>query len=192
VASARPDLTPRRTPDAAGGFWYYLSLLSAAGSVEPGRSEAAGSINGTSRGVGVMAKITSIYPSDRRYLSLRIIGNIFTLVGIVLVLVGAVLLVYGVSALLSDTSPNPPRGAEPFAARQVSVVPFLGTGPGAMLSLLWSFASLFSGLQTLAVGALFRLAIQLEENTRASAQSLDTIRRRLESGGEAVEPLFRA
>jgi hypothetical protein len=138
-----------------------------------------------------MDMITSFYRSDRRYLSLRIVSSIFTLVGAVLLLIGALLLVFGVSALLSDSTPTPPRGADPSAARQLSVVPF-GAGPGGKLSLLWSFAALLSGLQSVAMGTLFRLAIQLEENTRASAQFLDTIRRRLESGGGAVEPLFRA
>ena len=106
-------------------------------------------------------------------------------------LIGALLLFFGVSKLLSDATPTPSQGAEPFAARQVSVVPF-GASPGATISLLWSLASLLSGLQAVAWGTLFRLAIQLEENTRASAQFLDKIRKRLESGGDAVEPLFRA
>lgn len=138
-----------------------------------------------------MERITSIYGSAPRYFSLRIISNIFTLVGIVLMLIGTVLLVFGVSALLSNATPTPAPGAEPFAARQVSVWPF-GPGPGTTLLLLWSFVSLFSGLESVALGTLYRLAIQLEENTRATAQFLDRIRIRLESGGEPVEPSFRA
>jgi len=137
-----------------------------------------------------MERITSIYGSDPRYFSLRIISNIFTLVGIVLMLIGTVLLVFGVSALLSDAPPTSPQGADPFAARQVSVLPF-GASPATTLSLFLSFATLFSGLESVALGTLFRLAIQLEENTRATAQFLDKIRMRLESGGEPVEPLFR-
>lgn len=137
-----------------------------------------------------MQRITSIYGADKRYSSLRVISNIFTLVGIVLMLIGTLLLVFGVSTLLSHATPTPPQGAEPFAARQVSALPFGAVGTA--LSLLWAFACLLSGLQSVAFGTLLRLAIQLEENTRASAQFLDKIRMRLESGGEAVEPLFRS
>jgi hypothetical protein len=46
-------------------------------------------------------------------------------------------------------------------------------------------------LQLVAGGALFRLLIHLEENTRASAQFLDKIRMRLESSGEGVKPFLR-
>jgi hypothetical protein len=138
-----------------------------------------------------MEKITSIYGCDRRYHSLRIIGTIFTLSGAVLILIGILLLGLGVSTLLSDATRTPPPGAEPFAVRQMSVVPFVAN-PRATLSLLWSFARLLSGLQSVALGTLSWLAIQVEENTRASAQFLDKIRMRLESGGEDGEPLFRS
>ncbi len=138
-----------------------------------------------------MDKITSFYRSDRRDLSLRIVSTIFALVGAVLMLIGMLLLYFGVSALLSDVPPAPPRAAEPFAAGQASVLPF-GARPGATLFLIWAFASLLSGLQSVALATLFRLAIQVEENTRASAQFLDKIGRRLESSGEAVGPLFQA
>lgn len=138
-----------------------------------------------------MEKITSIYGCDLRYHSLRIISTIFTLVGAVLILIGILLLGFAVFRLLSDATPTPPTGAEAFADHQVSVVPF-SINLGATLSLLWSFAFLLSGLQTVAFGTLSRLAIQLEENTRASAQFLDKIRMRLELGGEADEPFFRS
>jgi hypothetical protein len=136
-----------------------------------------------------MENITSIYGCDRRYHSLRIISTFFTLIGAVLVLIGILLLGFGVSTLFSHATLTPPSVAEPFAARQGSVVPF-GANPGAAISLFCSFAFLLSGLQSVAIGALSRLAIQLEENTRASAQFLDKIRRRLESGREAGEPSF--
>jgi hypothetical protein len=138
-----------------------------------------------------MEKLTSIYGRDLRYHSLRIISTIFTVVGALLILIGILLLGFGVSRLLSDATPTPLPGTEPFAVRQVSVGPF-SINSWTALFLLWSFAFLFSGLQTVALGTLSRLAIQLEENSRASAQFLDKIRMRLESGGEAVEPLFRS
>jgi hypothetical protein len=50
---------------------------------------------------------------------------------------------------------------------------------------------MITGLQLVACGALFRLLIHLEENTRASAQFLDKIRLRLETSGEGVEPFLR-
>lgn len=138
-----------------------------------------------------MEKLTSIYGCDLRYHSLRIISNIFTLLGVVLILIGIVLLGVGVSRLSPDATPTPLPGAEPFTVRHVSVLPF-GIDPWTALFLLWSAAFVFSGMQTVALGTLSRLAIQLEENTRATAQFLDKIRVRLESGGEAVEPWFRS
>jgi hypothetical protein len=70
-------------------------------------------------------------------------------------------------------------------------LPF-NVGLGGILVLFWSIGFLLAGLQHIAVGALCRLLIHLEENTRASAQALDKIRIRFESTGEGVEPLFRA
>jgi hypothetical protein len=138
-----------------------------------------------------MARITSFHESGERYTSLRIIGALFTLIGAVLLAIGTLLLVFGLYSLLAGTTGGPPPGAGPFAARPVGVVS-LGAGLGGLLSLLWSFGFLLSGLQLVALGALFRLLIHLEENTRTSAQSLDKIRMRLESRGEGVEPLFRS
>jgi hypothetical protein len=138
-----------------------------------------------------MARIISFYESGERYKSLRIIGALFTLIGAALLAIGALLLVFGLYSLLAAATGGPPPGAGFFAARQVGVMS-LGAGLGGILSLLWSFGCLLSGLQLVALGALSRLLIHLEENTRASAQSLDKIRMRLESRGEGVEPLFRS
>jgi hypothetical protein len=57
---------------------------------------------------------------------------------------------------------------------------------------VWSSALILGGLQYIAAGALLRLFINLEENTRAAAQALDRIRTRLESQGEEVGPFFRS
>jgi hypothetical protein len=138
-----------------------------------------------------MERITSFYRSDARYKSLRIIGTLFTLIGAALLAMGALLLAFGLYILLSYPPGEPPGGAGPFAPRHGIVVP-LGAGPSGALCLLWSFGLSLAGLQLVATGTLFRLLIQLEENTRASAQSLDKIRMRLESGREGVEPFFRA
>lgn len=138
-----------------------------------------------------MARIISFYESGERYKSLRIIGALFTLIGVALLAIGALLLGLGLYSLLAGTIGGPPTGAGPFAGRPVGVMS-LGAGLGGLLAFLWSFGFLLSGLQFVASGALFRLLIHLEENTRASAQSLDKIRIRLESAGEGVEPLFRS
>jgi hypothetical protein len=130
-----------------------------------------------------MERITSFYESGKRYKSLQIIGALFTLIGAVLLAIGALLLVFGLYTLLAGTTGGPPPGTGPFATRQVGVVSLVA-GLGGIFSLFWSFGFLLSGLQFVALGTLFWLLIHLEENTRASAQSLDKIRMRLESRGE--------
>lgn len=138
-----------------------------------------------------METLTSIYRSGRRYQSLRVISGIFILVGVLLMVSGGVFLAFGVSALMNGPVPLPPRGAEPSPfLPQLGAGPF-GGSPRAWFYLYVAIAFLFSGLQAVVVGTLCRLAIQLEENTRASAQFLDRIRRRLEAGGDAVEPFLR-
>ncbi len=57
---------------------------------------------------------------------------------------------------------------------------------------LWGVAFLFSGLQTIAMGAFLRLMIHLEENTRASEQMLDQMRSRLGMNPERAESIFRS
>jgi hypothetical protein len=138
-----------------------------------------------------MDRITSNNKSGARYMSLRIIGALFTLIGTVLLLVGTLVLVFGVYTLLAGTTDQPPQGAGPFATRPVGGLPF-GLGLSATLALLWSLGILLSGLQLVALGALFRLFIHLESNTWESAQSLERIRMRLESRGESVEAFFRS
>jgi hypothetical protein len=136
-------------------------------------------------------KIASFYQTDQRYLSLRIIGGLFYVTGAMLVAIGTLLLVFGLWALLPGMSVAPPWGADLIAAHQSRVTPIV-VGFGGTFSLLWSFVILLSGLQSIALGTLFRLAINLEENTRASAQALDKIRLRLESREEGVGQFFRS
>ncbi len=138
-----------------------------------------------------MDRITSFNSSSVRYGSLRIIGSFFTPIGAVLLAIGTVLLAFGLYALLAGTTGEPPPGDAPFAARQIGVMS-LGAGPRGILALFWSFALLVSGMQLVALGTVFRLLIDMEENTRASAQALDIIRMRLESTEGRVEPIFRS
>ena len=138
-----------------------------------------------------MERITSFLSSDRRYASLRVLGVVSMLLGAVLLAVGVLLLVYGLYALAQGMLSVSVRGAAPLAAapgNAVSLAPWLN----GSLALLWSFFLLLLGLQNLGMGALFKLMIHLEENTRASAQFLDRIRSRVESSPEGVEPMFRS
>ncbi len=77
--------------------------------------------------------------------------------------------------------------APPFPGPQVTPVPlpvFAG------FYVLWACGILFAGLQLVGTGAFLRLMIDLEENTRASAQMLDGLRARLESHPEDAPRLF--
>ena len=138
-----------------------------------------------------MDSVTSFHQSGERYKSLQIVGALFILIGAVLLAIAGLLLVFGLYTLMAGTTGEPLPGTGPLAARHVGVVS-LGAGVGGTLSLLWSFGCLLSGLQLTALGGLIRLLIHLEENTRASTQSLDKIRMILESRREDVEPLFRS
>jgi hypothetical protein len=161
--------------------------------IDPGRQERGFAAKSHTHIPGVlrMDRITSFHQSGERYKSLRVLGALFTLIGAVLLAAGGLLLVFGVYILLSGTTGEPSPGAGPFATRQLGALS-LATRLGGTVFLLWSFALLLSGLQLIAGAALFRLLIHLEENMRASAQSLDKIRMRLESRVGNVEPLFRS
>jgi hypothetical protein len=138
-----------------------------------------------------MERITSFCSSDRRYGSLRVMARLCFLIGVALLAIGGALLVFGLYAWAERMTGMSSRGAAPLTApleRAVSLFPWLGE----TFSLVWSFLFLLSGLQSISSGALFRLMIQLEENTRASAQILDRIQSRLESSRDGVEPLFRS
>jgi hypothetical protein len=137
-----------------------------------------------------MARITTFMDREQRYRSLRIISALFSLIGIVLMVSGTLLLVFGLYTLLTGTASTAPQRENPFTARQLNLVqPVLGFG--VIFSLIWSFALLLSGLQFVATGVLFKLAIHLEENTRISAQALDKIRSRLEPNENVIEQFFR-
>jgi hypothetical protein len=138
-----------------------------------------------------MAKIFSFYESGERYQSLRIVSAFFVLIGAALLAIGALGLVFAVYTLLAVQPGGPPQETGPFAARPVSGM-FQGVDMRVMLSLIWSVAFLLAGLQQIAMGAVCRLLIHLEENTRATAQLLDKVRAKLESSGEGIERLFRS
>ena len=112
-----------------------------------------------------MVRIRSFRETSERYAVLRIVAAICTFLGLVLLALGTLLLVVGITALLTDL-----------------VKPIYGVGAG--IGVIWSFWLLIPGLQILAMGAFFRLAIHVEENTRATAQALDKIVAGLEPKAE--------
>ena len=139
-----------------------------------------------------MSKITSFRETGRRYTALRVIGFLCTLIGLILLPIGGCLLGYSLYVLATggaSAAAAPPNPA-PFSGPQAINVPFPWPVV-AGFSLLWSFGILLSGLQLIALGAFFRLMIDLEENTRASAQMLEKLRSRLEASPEGGEALFR-
>jgi hypothetical protein len=136
-----------------------------------------------------MTRINSHYESGERYAALRSIAMISTGIGVVFLVIGIALLAVGLYGFLAGVGSEPPTGGAPPAAHAFNVVP-LANHLGGVLSMLWSLMCLISGLQFLAMGALCRLAIHVEENTRASAQCLEKIRLRLEPREEGVGPLF--
>lgn len=140
-----------------------------------------------------MGRIISHRESAERYTALRFIGVIFTGLGAVFLAVASLLLVFGLYALFAGGTVQPTTGEVPFsiAARPQNVAPFAGFWGGA-LSAVWSLGFLISGLQFLAMGALFRLLIHVEENTRISAQSLEQLRSRTDPIEQNVGLFFRS
>jgi hypothetical protein len=137
-----------------------------------------------------MGKISSFREPGPRYTALRVIGFVCTLSGAILMAIGGSLLLLGLYTLATNAGAvAPPPNPAQLPGPQAVTVPWLLVGG---FSLLWSLGILFSGMQLIALGAFLRLMIHLEENTRASAQALDSIRSRLEAIPEGVEPLFRS
>jgi len=122
---------------------------------------------------------TSFHGSEPRYGSLRIIATIFTLIGGLLLVLGSLLLGFTLYIALTATLTTPPVAPGGFGHPQMTPGP-LAVGLSATLTLLWSFGILLGGLQFVAAGALIRLMILLEANTRTTVQLLDHVRTRLE------------
>jgi len=136
-----------------------------------------------------MGRVTSYRAIDERYPTLRIISVICTAIGGILLVLGSALLAAGFYGFLAGMTSGPHGGAGPIAVSPAKGLP-LGYGLVGSLSIVWSLGCLVSGLQFLGMGTLFRLAIHVEENTRAAAQCLEKIRTRLEPRDENVGPSF--
>lgn len=136
-----------------------------------------------------MARITSHRASTKRYIGLRLISVIFTVLGTLLLALGSLLLAFCLYIPLSNRVSQLPRAEVPFASRPIGGVPVSGSLGVALLA-VWSFSLFIGGLQFLAMGTVCRLLINVEENTRISAQCLEQLRSRKEPVGQDVGPLF--
>jgi hypothetical protein len=134
-----------------------------------------------------MERVTSHREAGERYTSLRLVRGLFTVLGILLLSGSCLLLAFGLYTLGSGRTGPPPLETAPFADHSVSFLRAFGRIGGGWW-ILWSLALFMSGLQSVAIGALIRLAIHLEENTRVSAQYLEQLRLRT----EPVDPMFRS
>jgi len=137
-----------------------------------------------------MGRLDSHREVNERYTALRLVGGIFTVLGSLLLMGSCVLLAFGLYTLRSGWTEPTTTETVPFAAHSVSVFSSYGRFGGA-LWILWSLALLMSGLQSVAVGVLIRLAIHVEENTRVSAQCLEQLRSRTEPAEQNAGPVFR-
>jgi hypothetical protein len=131
--------------------------------------------------------ITSHREAGERYFSLRLVGVLFTFLGALLLAGSCLLLAFGIYTLQSGSTGPPPLETAPLAAHSVRFLRTLGRIGGEWW-VLWSLALFMSSLQSVAIGALIRLVIHLEENTRVSAQCLEKLRMRT----EPADPMFRS
>ena len=138
-----------------------------------------------------MRQIDSHLDHAKRYFALRFVGVVFTGLGVLLLAAGCVLLGLFVHALLAPSAAQLPRADVSIQHGPVTTVSVPGV-LGAAVSALWSFGCLISGLQFLAMGALIRLMIHVEENTRISAQRLEKLRLREEPVEQGIGAFFRS
>jgi hypothetical protein len=114
----------------------------------------------------------------RRHRVLRITAACCLTLGIVLLLADAVTFAAGLYFLFASLATSPPQaGGQPAPIIGVDMTDLL-SGPELLVLLPWAFG-LFTGLSLVMAGGLTRLMIHVEENTRASAQTLNEIRSQL-------------
>ncbi len=105
-----------------------------------------------------MAKITSFREPGPRYPVLRFVSGLCNGLGLLMLVLSGLLLAAGsINLALGTVGPM--------------------NGPVfAWIALLWALGLFASGIHLIVVGSLIRLAIHVEENTRATAQALDQMR----------------
>lgn len=134
-----------------------------------------------------MERVTSHRGSGEQDTSLRLVGWLFSMFGALQLSGSGLLIAFGVYVLLPVWTGAAPSETWPIAARPAALFGLPG-GTGQGLWLLWSLALFVSGLQSVAIGALIRLAIRLEENTRVSARCLEQLNART----VPADPMFRS
>jgi hypothetical protein len=115
-----------------------------------------------------MARISSFRETGERYAVLRVLATICGGLGYFFLTLSAVALIGGIGSYLVQLA-GPSNGF------------FIG------VALVWALGLFVAGIQFLGTASLFRLAIHVEENTRATAQALDRLTIRMEQKPE-VDP----
>lgn len=126
---------------------------------------------------------------EPRHHVLRIVSVICDIAGVCFLIVGGLILGYLLVVVFTGAPPAPPRDAGDLPSRTVATGS-LFTGLSRAMIGIWATGLLYGGVQFLTLGALFRLAIQVEENTRQTAQCLETLCSRLEPRTKNPGPLF--
>ena len=109
-----------------------------------------------------MVRIASYAEAGPRYGILRLCAVGCSLLGSLLLVLGVLLLGLAAFSVLAGLQSGGPPGGGPVA----------WIGFGAIAFFVWSIGLIGAGLQFVGLGALIRLMIHLEENTRASARFL--------------------
>ncbi len=104
-----------------------------------------------------MGLIGSFRQKHERYPVLRFVAAACSLLGVVLMALGMVLFGFGVTLIYQ---------ADGLPWNGVGLIPFA----------IWASGLFLGGVQALALGSFYRLAIHVEENTRAKAQTLELLR----------------
>ena len=108
-----------------------------------------------------MARISSFRETRERYPLLRVFATIFSGFGFLLLTCAAALFAVGIGSFLIDHFQMPD---------------VIGRGRFFGAATIWSLGLFAAGLQAVAFGSLLKLAVHVEENTRAIAQALDQLR----------------
>lgn len=135
-----------------------------------------------------MTQIRSDHEPGERYLILRVISVLFIGIGAILLFVGTLLLAFGLYSSLTGRTVELSSGRAPLGSPPVGLASYLNLL--RPFAILWALVHFSGGLQSLAMGYLIRLAIQVEENTRTSARCLERLSSRAEPRAESPGPLF--
>lgn len=122
--------------------------------------------------------VTSYQSSGSRYISLRFISFIFTLLALLCLIPTAIFVMNGVKALdkpapraeVVPVNLNNPRAAQAF----LDNFQFSSMSPSTV-NFIFAGASLLSAVTWFAMASVIRMLIHMEENSRATAQLLEQL-----------------